>query len=225
MKQHLSPKVKQALAAADRLSLPDKVEFCQHLSAHLAAEIHQLIGPARIEQLVQASSTINQAVKGLQSASHGFRQFKAPNGAAGIQVTITNAKGKEVICLLSNGARHREFPDLPQYGEDYLGGAALIPREDYKAVVKRLLSAIKGLQVVDRVLRIDDADLQETYQMMSSGVRVEGGLSKHTFQSDKKGAVFRSHETFGHGNWDGFGQDYGPRYRYAGFVCRPTKSK
>ena len=229
MDQQLSQAGKVALDAFRELSTIEKGNFVALASTVLAAEIAKKVSTASPEQLAEASSKIDEAVKGtegapqdIKTASHGFKQVTAPDGTAAIEVKITRANGSEVTCLLSEGARGKWYRDLAAYGENELKGATLLSSDDFKAVVTSLFNAIKGQKVVDRVLQTEDEYLKKAYQIIvTEGVRRDGGFSWAEFDLDSGGAVVGRRV-------DGFGSvwlDPAARCGCALFVASPAESK
>ena len=186
MSQQLSVAGHNALNAVKNLPLAEQATVLSFLSAHLAAEIAQKVSTAGSEQLGRASSEI---VQGIETASHGFKQVTAPDGTAGIEVTITRPNGEEVKILLSEGAIGKLHRELADYGNKELNGATPLPREDFEAVVDRLFQAIQGLKVVDGVLGTNDAVLQRAYEIVTAGVRRAYGFSWAVFDVAGGGAV------------------------------------
>jgi hypothetical protein len=56
-------------------------------------------------------------------------------------------------------------------------------------VVESLDSAIQGQKVVNGVLQTEDTALNQAYQIVTQGVRRDGGFSWAVFNLDERGAV------------------------------------
>jgi hypothetical protein len=183
-----------------------------------AAEIAKKVSTARPEQLAEASSHIDEAVK---TASHGFRQVTAPDGTAAIEVKITRPNGEDVTCLLSEGARGKWYGDLADYGKDKLQGATLLSHADFEAVVDSLFQAINGQKVANGALQTEDQALKQAYQIVTEGVRWDGGFSWADFVLDSGGAVVGRRVDDIVISW----HDRYSRGRCALFVSPPAESK
>lgn len=185
--QLLSSKAQAALAAVNDLSQEEQEKVVLLTSANLAAKIAGAVQPSTPEQRTEASSKIRD---GIQAAlAHGFKQVKARDGTAAIEVEITRPTGIKVTCLLSEGARGKWYRDLADYGKNELKGVTLLSREDFTAVVEHLFDAIKSHRVVKDVLQTEDAALEQAYQIVTQGVRRVGGFSWAVFKLDEGGAV------------------------------------
>jgi len=219
MEQQLSKDAQAVVEAFRSLSTIEKGTVVALASTDLAAEIAKKVSTASPAQLAEASLHIDEAVK---TASHGFRQVTAPDGTAAIEVKITRPNGEDVTCLLSEGARGKWYRDLADYGKDKLLGATLLSRNDFKAVVDSLYEAISGQKVANGALQIEDAALKQAYQIVTEGVRRDGGFSWAKFDLDSGGAVVgRRVDGLGRGAW----YDYDFRFRCALFVSPPAESK
>jgi hypothetical protein len=183
-----------------------------------AAEIAKKVSTARPEQLAEASSHIDEAVK---TASHGFRQVTAPDGTAAIEVKITRPNGEDVTCLVSQGARGKWYRGLADYGRNELQGATLLSRNEFKAVVESLYKAISGQKVANGALQTEDQALKQAYQIVTEGVRRDEGFSWAEFVLDSGGAVV-SRRVDG---YDGFWDADSYRSLCALFVSPPAESK
>jgi hypothetical protein len=93
----------------------DQASVVSLATAELAAEIAKKVSTASPEQLAEASSKIDEAFKGtegapqdIKTASHGFKQFKAPDGTAAIEVKITRMGFNRIWGL----KRFRNIPAL-----------------------------------------------------------------------------------------------------------------
>jgi hypothetical protein len=122
-------------------------------------------------------------------ANHGFKLVTLADGKPGIEATITRLDGKQVTIQLCEGARGEMYDSLKKYGKNNLKGAALISHQDFVAVVDSLLKAIKGFRVPDGVLQTEDEALKKAYQIVTEGVRRDGGFSWAKFDFDEKGGV------------------------------------
>jgi hypothetical protein len=183
----LSPKANADLAAVQNLPQAKQVELAESVSAGLASRIDGEAQTATPEECAKASLQIRE---GIQAArDHGFGKFKAPDGTDAITVKITRSDGTEVTCLLSKGASGKRSVDLAGYGHANLNGASLLTRVDFEAVVVLLFGVIKGQKVVHRGLQTKDAALQDAYEIVTRGVRWNGGFSKAVFKNDDSGAV------------------------------------
>jgi hypothetical protein len=200
--QQLSSDGRAALAAVQKLPPAEQARVVALVSTELAARIADAAPTSTPEKIAQASSAISD---GIQAArAHGFREVKAPDGTAAIEVKITRRNGEEVTCLLSEGARGKLYPDLAGYGKNELQGVTLLSHDDFKAVVESLYKAILGQGVVKGVLQTEDAALKQAYQIVTEGVRRDGGLSWVVFELDDEGAV-AGRRVNGSVCWDGCG--------------------
>jgi hypothetical protein len=204
---------------SDKLSRPTQVE-------NDAAAPGTPVSPARAgfdtatpEKIAEASSKIVEGVKA--ALAHGFNQVTACDGTKAIEVKITRTNGEEVTYLLSEGARGTRYQELAGYGNHKLNGATLVSYLDFVAVVDSLLEAIRGLKEVRGVLQAEDAALKKAHQIVSEGVRRDGGFSWVVFDLDDRGAV-AGRRIFGGGSgW----VDGGYRCYCALFGASPAESK
>jgi hypothetical protein len=218
MGQQLSQAGEEALKAVKALPPAEQATVVSLASADLAAKIAQKVSTAPPEQLAKASSEIDQGIK---TATHGFKQVTAPDGTAAIEVKITRPTGEDVTCLLSEGARGKWYGDLADYGKDKLQGATLLTHADFQAVVESLYKAINDQKVANDALQTDDAALKQAYQIVTEGVRRDGGFSWAEFVLDSGGAVAGRRVDGYDSSW----HDPGPRLRCALFVSPPAESK
>jgi len=172
----------------------------------------------------QQSLVIPQVVaeeNSVSIANHGFKSVPLADGKPGIEATITRPDGSQVTIQLCEGARGERYVDLKDYGENNLKGATLISREDFVAVVDSLLKAIKGFRVPDGVLQTEDEALKKAYQIVTEGVRRDGGFSWAEFEFDDKGGVSGRRVYVNGRNWN----VRGLRTSCAAFVSPPAESK
>jgi hypothetical protein len=128
--------------------------------------------------------------KSVSMDNHGFKWVeKLADGKPGVEVTIKRRDGTQVTIQLCEGARGAWYNDLKKYGEYKLQGATLISRDDFVTVADSLLKAIKGFTVSDGVLQTEDEALKKAYQIVTEGVRRDGGFSWAKFDFDEKGGV------------------------------------
>ena len=185
--RQLSEQGQKVLRAFQKLSPQDQAEIIAQGATALAAEVAKAAPTAAPNTRAKASSKL---VEGVQAArAHGFKQVIAPDGTAAIEVKITRPNGEEVTCLLSEGARGKLYQDLRDYGKNELRGATLLSHDDFKAVVESLFSVIRGQKVDNGVLQTGDAALKQAYQIVTKGVRRDGGFSWAVFDVDERGAV------------------------------------
>jgi hypothetical protein len=154
-------------------------------------------------------------------ANHGFKLVTLADGQPGIEATITRPDGNQVTIQLCEGAKGEPYVDLKEYGKNNLKGATLISREDFVAVVDSLLKAIKGFRVPDGVLQTEDEALKKAYQIVTEGVRRDGGFSWAEFEFDDKGGVSGRRV----GGFDSLWRVDVFRDRCAAFVSPPAESK
>ena len=200
--QDLSQKAQEAIAALNALPLTELEAVVAIASATLATKIRDAVPNSTSEKRAEASSKL---VEGVQAArAHGFKQVTAPDGTTAIEVKIMRPNGEEVTCLLSEGARGKLYQELRDYGKNELQGATLLSHDDFKAVVESLFSVIRGQKVDNGVLQTEDAALKQAYQIVTQGVRRDGGFSWAVFDLDEGGAVAAG-RVWGSGDrWDVF---------------------
>jgi hypothetical protein len=185
--QELSPNAKKAIAALNALPPTELAAVVAIASATLATKIRDAVPNSTSKKRAEASSKL---VEGVQAArAHGFKQVRAPDGTTAIEVKITRPNGEEVTCLLSEGARGKLYQELAGYGKNELQGATLLSHDDFEAVVESLDSTIRGQKVDNGVLQTEDAALKQAYQIVTKGVRRDGGFSWAVFDVDERGAV------------------------------------
>ncbi len=141
------------------------------------------------EKMDSALSVEVAASNSVSTAKHGFKLVTLADGKSGIEATITRPDGTQVTIQLCEGARGEPCVYLEQYGKNKLKGATLISHEDFVAVVDSLLKAIKGFRVPGGVLQTEDQALKKAYQIVTEGVRRDGGFSWAVFGFDDKGGV------------------------------------
>ncbi len=167
-----------------------------------------------IPQVVAEENTVS-------IADHGFKLVTLADGKPGIEATITRPDGSQVTIQLCEGARGEWYVALEEYGKNNLKGATLISHEDFVAVVDSLLKAIKGFTVPDGVLQTEDEALKKAYQIVTEGVRRDGGFSWAVFEFDDKGGVSGRRVS---GDVSYWGDDV-YRFNCAAFVSLPAESK
>jgi hypothetical protein len=170
-----------------------------------------------ISEQVVSNQGSGQAI----STTHGFKQGRAPDDTAAIEVKITRPNGEEVTCLLSEGAKGKVYSQLATYGKKDLKGATLLTHDDFKAVVDSLYSAIKGYTAVKDALQTEDQALQQAYIIVTEGVRRAGGFSWAKFDLDSGGAVVGRRVN----DHDLYWRDGNTRFCCAAFVSPPAESK
>ena len=165
---------------------------------------------------------VNAETNSVSIDNHGFKLVeKLADGKPGIEATITRRDGEQVTIQLCEGARGEFYVDLTQYGKDKLNGAILISHEDFLAVVGSLLKAIKGFTVSGDVLQTEDEALRKAYQIVTEGVRRDGGFSWAEFEFDDKGGVSGRRVYVLARDWD----DGDGRGHCAAFASPPAESK
>lgn len=187
--QQLSSKAQLALAVVNSLSPEEQAEVVSLTSANLAAKIAGAVQTSTPAQRAEASSALVEEVQA--ALAHGFKKVEAADGKAAIEVKIKRPDGTEETCLLSEGARGKLDDQLADYGKYELEGATLLSLADFRAVVKSLNSAIQGQKVVNGVLETEDTALNQAYQIVTQGVRTDGGCPRAVFDLDERGAVAR----------------------------------
>jgi len=215
----LSQEAEAALVAVNKLSADEQATVVSLTTANLAAKIAGAVQTATPEELTEASVALTQGVQ--ETLNHVFKKVKAPDGTDAIEVKITRPNGREVTCLLSEGARGVRNVELADYGREKLAGATLLSRDDFEAVVDSLLKAIKGQRPVNGVLQTEDEALNQAYKIVTQGVRRDGGFSWAVFDLDDTGAV-AGRRFHGYGAyWSG----YDRRFSCALFGASPAESK